>query len=84
MEDSKKQTILLVIMVVLILLSGMFIFRTYQDTQPHLETITGEDIEKEIQRIQNDPDMPPQAKQAAIENLRARSGNLYDNMKDGP
>lgn len=73
--DNRKQTILLVIALALILLAGAFIFRTYRSMQPQMQTITQEDIEKEIQRIQNDPGMPPQAKQAAIENLRSRSGS---------
>lgn len=71
---EKKQIILLVIAAVALLLAGLLFYRGYQSTQPQMEAVGREDIEREIQRIQSDPNMPPQAKQAAIEALRSRAG----------
>ncbi len=71
---ENKQTILLIIAVVVLLIAGILFYQGYQSTQPKMEAIGREDIEKEIQRIQNDPNMPPQAKRTAIETLRARTG----------
>ncbi len=71
---EKKQTILLVVAIVGILLAVFLLVRNYRATQPQFETVGPQDVEREIQRIMNDPQMPPQAKRAAIETLRARTG----------
>ncbi|MFQ3611149.1 MAG: hypothetical protein SNJ72_06580 [Fimbriimonadales bacterium] len=71
---EKKQLILLAIAVLALALAGLLFYRGYQTTQPQMEAIGREDVEQEIQRIQNDPNMPPQAKQAAIDAIRSRTG----------
>lgn len=73
MDDSRQRT-LAIIAVVLIVVALLIFFWQYRRSQPEMVQITPQDIQKEIERIQNDPQMPPQAKQAAIEQLRARTG----------
>lgn len=65
--DSNKKTL---IVIVLILLAALIFAFQYQRTkEPPPKRMTSEDVKAEIQRIQNDPNMPPQAKQIAIQQL---------------
>ncbi len=71
---DKKQMMMLAFAIVAIVLAVFIVFSTYRSTQPQFETVGPNDIEREIQRIQNDPNMPEQAKRTAIEVLRSRYG----------
>jgi nitrogen fixation-related uncharacterized protein len=72
--DDKKQSRLAIIAIVLLIVAAALFFWNYRASQPDMVKITPQDIEKEIQRIQHDPNMPPQAKEIAIQQLRTRSG----------
>lgn len=66
MDNNKK----IIIAVVLIILAALIFAFQYQRTkEPPPKRITAEDVKAEVQRIQNDPNMPPQAKQIAIQQL---------------
>jgi len=65
--DSNKKTLIAIVLILLALL--VFAFQYQRSKEPPPKTMTAEDVKAEIQRIQNDPNMPPQAKQIAIQRL---------------
>lgn len=65
--DSNKKTIIAVVLIILAAL--IFAFQYQRTKEPPPKRVTSEEIKAEIQRIQNDPNMPPQAKQIAINQL---------------
>lgn len=69
-----RENKLAIVAIVLILAAAVIFFFTYRSTQPQFVQPNPNALQQEIERIQNDPNMPPQAKQAAINELRARMG----------
>lgn len=65
--NSNKKTLIAIVLILLALL--IFAFQYQRTKEPPPQRITTEDVKAEIQRIQNDPRMPPQAKQIAIQQL---------------
>lgn len=65
--DSNKKTLIAVVLIILAAL--IFAFQYQRTKEPPPKRVTTEDIKAEIQRIQNNPNMPPQAKQIAINQL---------------
>lgn len=65
--NSNKKTLIAIVLILLALL--IFAFQYRRTKEPPPQRITAEDVKAEIQRIQNDPRMPPQAKQIAIQQL---------------
>ncbi|MCS6830064.1 MAG: hypothetical protein NZ749_05400 [bacterium] len=66
MDSNKKRLIAIVLILLAVLI---FAFQYQRTKQPPPKRMTAEDIRAEIQRIQNDPNLPPQAKQIAIQQL---------------
>ncbi len=66
MENNKKVLIAVVLIIIAVL---VFAFQYQRTKEPPPKRVTAEDIKAEIQRIQNDPRMPPQAKAIAINQL---------------
>ncbi|GIV14733.1 MAG: hypothetical protein KatS3mg022_0168 [Armatimonadota bacterium] len=66
MENNKKVLIAVVLIILAVL---VFAFQYQRTKEPPPKKVTAEDIKAEIQRIQNDPRMPPQAKAIAINQL---------------
>ncbi len=66
MDNNKK---VLVAVVLLILAALIFAFQYQRTKEPPPKRVTTEDIKAEIERIQNNPHMPPQAKAIAINQL---------------
>jgi len=66
MENNKK---VLLAVVLIILAVVIFAFQYQRTKEPPPKKVTTEDIRADIERIQNDPRMPPQAKQIAIQQL---------------
>ena len=62
--DSNKKTIIAIVLIVIAAL--IFAFQYRRTKKPPPKRVTAEDIKAEIQRIQNDPNMSPQAKSIAI------------------
>ncbi|MDW8052694.1 MAG: hypothetical protein RMJ83_09490 [Armatimonadota bacterium] len=71
MSRDKK---LAIVAITLILAAAVIFFFSYRSTQPQFVEPDPNELEKRIQQIQNDPNMPPQAKEAAISELRRRMG----------
>lgn len=69
-----RENKLAIVAIGLILAAAVIIFLTYRSTQPQFVQPNPNALQQEIERIQNDPNIPPQAKQAAINELRARMG----------
>ncbi|MDW8392593.1 MAG: hypothetical protein RMK84_21000 [Oscillochloridaceae bacterium] len=69
-----RETKLAIVAITLIVAAAIIFFFTYRSTQPHFVEPDPNELEKRIQQIQNDPNMPPQAKEAAIGELRRRMG----------
>lgn len=66
MDNNKKVLIAVVLIIIAVLI---FAFQYQRSKEPPPKKVTAEDIKAEIQRIQNDPRMPPQAKAIAINQL---------------
>ncbi|MDW8290545.1 MAG: hypothetical protein RMM06_07450 [Armatimonadota bacterium] len=66
MENNKK---VLLAVVLIILAVVIFAFQYQRTKEPPPKRVTAQDVKAEIERIQNDPRMPPQAKQIAIQQL---------------
>lgn len=66
MEKDRKVWLAVVLIILAIVI---FAFQYQRTKEPPPKRITTEDIRAEIERIQNDPRMPPQAKQIAIQQL---------------
>lgn len=64
---NNKKTLIAVILIILAVL--IFAFQYQRTKEPPPKKMTTEDIKAEIQRIQNNPNMPPQAKAIAINQL---------------
>lgn len=69
-----RETKLAIVAITLILAAAIIFFFSYRNTQPQFVQPGPDELEKRIQQIQNDPNMPPQAKEAAISELRRRMG----------
>ncbi len=69
-----RETKLAIIAITLIAAAAVIFFFTYRSTQPQFVEPDPNELEKRIQQIQNDPNMPPQAKEAAIGEIRRRMG----------
>lgn len=69
-----RETKLAIVAVVLILAAAVIFFFSYRSTQPQFVEPDPNALERSIQKIQNDPEMPPQAKEAAIGEIRRRMG----------
>ncbi|GIV05488.1 MAG: hypothetical protein KatS3mg016_1063 [Fimbriimonadales bacterium] len=67
-----RETKLAIVAITLILAAAIIFFFSYRSTQPQFVQPDPNELEKRIQQIQNDPNMPPQAKAAAISELRRR------------
>jgi len=65
--DSNKKTIIAIVLIIIAAL--IFAFQYQRTKEPPPKKVTAEDIKAAIQRIQNDPRMPPQAKAIAINQL---------------
>lgn len=65
--NSNKKTLIAIVLILLALL--IFAFQYQRTKEPPPKKMTTEDVKAEIQRIQNDPRMSPQAKQIAIQQL---------------
>ncbi|MCS7208600.1 MAG: hypothetical protein NZ874_03420 [Fimbriimonadales bacterium] len=65
---------LAIIAIALLLAAAVIFFFSYRSTQPQFVEPDPNELEKRIQQIQSDPNMPPQAKEAAISELRRRMG----------
>lgn len=70
--DSNKKTIIAIVLIIIAAL--IFAFQYQRTKEPPPKKVTAEDIKAEIQRIQNDPRMPPQAKAIAINQLAVSPG----------
>jgi hypothetical protein len=57
------------------LAAAVIFFFSYRSTQPQLKEPDPNELQKRIEQIQNDPNMPPQAKEAAISEIRRRMTN---------
>ncbi|MGQ9540291.1 MAG: hypothetical protein ACUVTY_04265 [Armatimonadota bacterium] len=66
MDNNKKVLIAVVLIIIAVLI---FAFQYQRTKEPPPKRMTTEDIKAEIQRIQNNPNMPPQAKAIAINQL---------------
>lgn len=66
MDNNKK---VLIAVVLIIIAALIFAFQYQRTKEPPPKRVTTEDIKAEIQRIQNNPNMPPQAKTIAINQL---------------
>ncbi|MCX7924714.1 MAG: hypothetical protein N2554_02765 [Fimbriimonadales bacterium] len=69
-----RETKLAIVAISLIVAAAVIFFFTYRSTQPQFVEPDPNELEKRIQQIQNDPNMPPQAKAAAINEIRRRMG----------
>lgn len=65
--DSNKKTLIAIVLIIIAAL--IFAFQYQRTKEPPPKRMTTEDIKAEIQRIQNNPNMPPQAKQIAINQI---------------
>ncbi|MCS7301549.1 MAG: hypothetical protein NZ556_08370 [Fimbriimonadales bacterium] len=69
-----RETKLAIVAVALIIAAAVIFFFSYRSTQPQFVEPDPNELERRIQQIQNDPQMPPQAKEAAIGEIRRRMG----------
>lgn len=69
-----RENKLAIVAITLLLAAAVIFFFTYRSTQPQFVEPDPNELQKRIEQIQNDPNMPPQAKAAAIGELRRRMG----------
>lgn len=67
-----RENKLAIVAITLILAAAVIFFFTYRSTQPQFVEPDPNELQKRIEQIQNDPNMPPQAKEAAINEIRRR------------
>jgi hypothetical protein len=70
-----RENKLAIVAIMLILAAAVIFFFTYRSTQPQFVEPDPNELQKRIEQIQNDPNMPPQAKEAAISEIRRRMTN---------
>ena len=70
-----RENKLAIVAITLILAAAVIFFFTYRSTQPQFVEPDPNELQKRIEQIQNDPNMPPQAKEAAISEIRRRMTN---------
>jgi hypothetical protein len=70
-----RENKLAIVVITLILAAAVIFFFTYRSTQPQFVEPDPNELQKRIEQIQNDPNMPPQAKEAAISEIRRRMTN---------
>jgi hypothetical protein len=61
-----RENKLAIVAITLILAAAVIFFFSYRSTQPQFVEPDPNELQKRIEQIQNDPNMPPQAKEAAI------------------
>lgn len=67
-----RENKLVIVAIALIVAAALIFFFTYRSTQPQFVEPDPNELQKRIEQIQNDPNMPPQAKEAAISEIRRR------------
>ena len=70
-----RENQLVIVAIALIVAAAVIFFFTYRSTQPQFVQPDPNELQKRIEQIQNDPNMPPQAKEAAINEIRRRMTN---------
>lgn len=70
-----RENKLVIVAIALIVAAAVIFFFTYRSTQPQFVQPDPNELQKRIEQIQNDPNMPPQAKEAAINEIRRRMTN---------
>jgi hypothetical protein len=83
-EDTMKgQKNLLYVAVALLMVAGILFAAQWGRNREKPYATSPQDIQQEIERIKNNPNMPEQAKSIAIQQLQMRSGN-YGSPSNSP